>query len=69
MRLREIKRDCPERFTYRNKDFYMTYYGMEATHNKGIGGQRSDCIVWESEDKSICINYDKGYIYAENEKG
>lgn len=65
MNLKQIRKDCPDFFTYRNKDFFMIYYGMKATHK----GQRSDSIVWESEDKSIYINYDKGYIYAENEKG
>jgi len=69
MRLREIKRDCPDRFSYRGKDFIMTYYGMSATHGRGITGKRSDFIFWESQDKKTCVTYDKGYIYAENEKG
>ncbi len=65
MRLREIQKQCPDRFRYRGKFFYMTHYSIEATHYK----KRSDHIVWETEDKMYCITYEKGYIYAENEKG
>jgi hypothetical protein len=65
MNLKTIKELCPDFFTYRNKDFIMVHYGMDATHR----GKRSDTIVWESKDKKTYIHYEKGYIYAENENG
>ena len=65
MNLRDIKRKCPDTFSYRGKDYRMTFYGKTATHK----GQRSDCICWSSYDNKNHINYNKGYIYAENDKG
>ena len=65
MRLRELKNNKPDRFDYRGKEMVMVHYSMSATHK----GKISDEIVWESEDRTICINYYKGYIYAENEQG
>ena len=58
MNLKEIKKKCPDYFMYKGEEFKMVHYSLEATHK----GQRSDLIIWENDNGTKVIEYDKGNI-------
>jgi hypothetical protein len=60
MRLREIKKQLPDKFTYKGKSYTMSYYSLETFPTK-THPTRSKEIIWDEDNgnKQVYLKEDK----------